>query len=120
MNSDGTIPTDRFTTTPSADGTYVPTLTISSGVATRSWAAPAGGASSATGTLAAASWSSSSQTINVTGVTASNNVIVAAAPASQADYTAAGVICTAQGAGTLTFTCTSTPSTDLTVNVLII
>ena len=45
MSADGTIPTDRFTTTPSADGTYVPTLTISSGVATRTWAAPGGGGS---------------------------------------------------------------------------
>lgn len=79
-----------------------------------------GGSTAATGTLVAADWSSSSQTINVTGVTASNNVIVAPAPASQADYTSAGIICTAQGAGTLTFTCTSTPSSDLTVNVLII
>lgn len=78
-----------------------------------------GGATSTTGTLVAASWSSNSQTINVTGVTASNNVIVAPAPASQADYTSAGIICTAQGAGTLTFTCTSTPASDLTVNVLI-
>lgn len=121
LSANGTIPTDRFTTTPSADGTYVPTLTISSGVATRSWAAPGGGGSTAaTGTLVAANWSSSSQTINVTGVTASNNVIVAPAPASQSAYTTAGIICTAQGAGTLTFTCTSTPSSDLTVNVLII
>ena len=38
MDADGTIPTDRYTTTPSADGTYVPALTISSGVATRAWA----------------------------------------------------------------------------------
>lgn len=37
MSADGTIPTDRFTTTPSADGTYYPTLTISSGTPTRSW-----------------------------------------------------------------------------------
>ena len=44
LNSDGTVPTDRFTTTPVADGTYVPTLTISSGVATRTWGtAPSGG-----------------------------------------------------------------------------
>ena len=43
MSANGTIPTDRFTTTPVADGTYVPTLTISSGVASRSWAAPSGG-----------------------------------------------------------------------------
>ena len=124
MSADGTIPTDRFTTTPVADGTYVPTLTISSGVATRSWAAPSGGggggSTSATATLAVNDWSSNTQTVSVTGVTSSNNVIVSAAPASQADYTAAGVICTAQGAGTLTFTCTTTPSSALTVNVLII
>lgn len=46
MSANGTIPTDRFTTTPVADGTYVPTLTISSGVATRTWAAPSGGGGS--------------------------------------------------------------------------
>lgn len=40
VGSDGTIPTDRFTTTPSSDGTYVPTLSISSGTATRSWSVP--------------------------------------------------------------------------------
>lgn len=121
MSADGTIPTDRFTTTPSADGTYVPTLTISSGVATRSWSAPSGGGSTGTtASLVVANWSSNTQTVNVTGVTASNNVIVAPAPASQADYTAAGIICTAQGAGTLTFTCTTVPSSAITVNVLII
>ena len=43
MSADGTIPTNRFTTTPSEDGTYVPTLTISGGVPTRSWATPSGG-----------------------------------------------------------------------------
>lgn len=42
LSNDGTIPTDRYTTTPSADGTYVPTLTISSGVATRSWGSGGG------------------------------------------------------------------------------
>lgn len=49
MDADGTIPTARFTTDPSADGTYVPTLTIASGVATRSWSAPSGGLPSQTG-----------------------------------------------------------------------
>lgn len=38
MSANGTIPTDRFTTTPSADGTYVPNLSIASGTPTRSWA----------------------------------------------------------------------------------
>ena len=79
-----------------------------------------GGSTSATATLSTSGWSGNSQTVNVTGVTASNNVIVAPAPASQTDYTNAGVKCTAQGAGTLTFTCDTTPTSALTVNVLII
>ena len=121
LDSDGTIPTDRFTTTPSADGAYVPTLTISSGVATRSWAAPGGGGSTALSlTLAAANWSNNSITVTATGVTTSNNVIVSPAPASQSAYTTAGVMCTAQASDSLTFTCTTTPSSDLTVTVLII
>lgn len=121
MDADGTIPTDRYTTTPSADGTYVPTLTISSGVATRTWAAPSGGGSTALSlTLAAANWSNNTITVTATGVTASNNVIVSPAPASQSAYTTAGVICTAQATDSLTFTCTTTPSSDLTVTVLII
>lgn len=49
MDADGTIPTARFTTDPVSDGTYVPTLTISSGVATRSWSAPSSGLPSQTG-----------------------------------------------------------------------
>lgn len=121
LDRDGTIPTDRYTTTPSADGTYVPTLTISSGVATRSWSAPSGGGSTALSlTLASANWSNNSITVTATGVTSSNNVIVSPAPASQSAYTSAGVMCTAQATDSLTFTCTTTPSSDLTVTVLII
>lgn len=37
MSANGTIPTDRFTTTPSADGTYIPSVTVSNGVAARTW-----------------------------------------------------------------------------------
>lgn len=120
--SDGTIPTDRFTTTPVADGTYVPTVSISSGVATRSWTTPASApvVPATMPTLAVADWSSNTQTVNVTGVTASNVVFVAPAPASAADYAAAGIVCIAQGAGTLTFTCTTVPSNAITVNVVIL
>ena len=46
MSADGTIPTDRYTTTPSSDGNYVPTLSISSGTATRSWTSIASSVSS--------------------------------------------------------------------------
>ena len=71
-------------------------------------------------TLLAANWSSSTQTVTVQGVTANNNVIVAPAPASAADYASAGIICTAQSTNSLTFTCTQTPSNDITVNVAIL
>lgn len=79
-----------------------------------------GSSTSTTASLVVANWSNNSQTVNVTGVTANNNVIVAPAPASQADYTAAGIICTAQANNSLTFTCQSVPSSAITVNVLII
>lgn len=69
-------------------------------------------------TLAVADWSSSTQTVSVTGVTATSIVFVAPDSASQSDYTSAGILCTAQGAGTLTFTCSTTPTNAITVNVV--
>lgn len=72
-----------------------------------------------TGTLVAANWAGGSQTITVNGVTASNNVVPTPAPASAADWASAGILCTAQSTNSLTFTCTQTPSNDITVNVLI-
>lgn len=70
-------------------------------------------------TLAVADWSNNTQTVTVTGVTASNIVFVSPAPASASDYASAGIICTAQGTDSLTFTCTTVPSNAITVNVVI-
>lgn len=122
ISADGTMPTDRFTTSPVADGSYVPTLTISSGTPTRTWAAAASApvVPSTMPELTVAGWSSNTQTVNVTGVTANNIVFVSPAPASAADYADAGIVCTAQGSGTLTFTCTTVPSNNITVNVVIL
>lgn len=93
LNSDGTIPKERLTNVTTVPSTMP--------------------------TLAAADWSSNTQTVTVTGVTASNIVFIAPAPASATDYAAAGIICTAQSTNSLTFTCTTTPSNDITVNVVI-
>lgn len=77
--------------------------------------------SSVTVTISAADWSATTTcTKSVSGVTASNNVVVTPAPASISDWQSAGVYCSAQGSGTLTFKCSSTPSASLTVNVLVI
>ena len=75
---------------------------------------------STTATLTTNWWSSSTQTVNVTGVTATNQVIVAPDPSDLDDYTEKGVYCSGQGSGTLTFTCDTTPTASITVNVLII
>lgn len=70
--------------------------------------------------LTAAGWASNSQTVNVEGVTAGNNVLVAAAPASRTAWNDAEVYCSGQGEGTLTFACSSAPSADVTANVVIL
>lgn len=75
--------------------------------------------SSITVNLAVANWSNNSQTVTATGVTASNNVIVSPTPASIDNYVAGGIKCTAQAANSLTFTCTTTPTAAIGVNVLV-
>lgn len=66
------------------------------------------------------SWrSSNSQTVNVTGVTADSTVIVSPEPNSISDYADCSVYCSAQWSGTLTFSCSSTPSNDIVVNCIV-
>ena len=71
-------------------------------------------------TLTAAGWSSGTQTVSVAGVTADNHVIVAPAPASRDTYINSDVRCTAQGEAQLTFTAASTPTVNITVNIIIL
>lgn len=61
--------------------------------------------------LTVAGWSNNSQTVSVAGVTTTNLVIVGV------DNSNNGVRCTAQGSGTLTFTCDSVPISNIAVNV---
>ena len=71
-------------------------------------------------TLPKTGWSSLTQTVAVDDVTANNSVLVCAAPSSQTAFMGSGVYCSAQGANSLTFTCGTTPTIDLTVNVIIV
>ncbi len=75
---------------------------------------------STTATLSSGSWSGGSQTVSVTGVTASNTVIVTYAPSDRAAWIAADIYCSGQASGTLTFTCSTAPTGNVTANVLII
>ena len=50
MSADGTIPTDRYTTTPTTAGTYIPKLTIAEdGTATREWGTASSGGGGVSG-----------------------------------------------------------------------
>ena len=71
-------------------------------------------------TLTAIGWSSNSQTVSATGVTASNTVIVSPAPSDFGDYTDAVIYCSAQASNSLTFTCDTEPTNDIDVNVVIL
>nr|DAP58853.1 MAG TPA: tail protein [Caudoviricetes sp.] len=71
-------------------------------------------------TLPAAGWQNNAQAVTVSGVTADSSVVVSPAPESFEAYNEAECRATAQGAGTITFSCGSTPSVALTVNVMII
>lgn len=69
--------------------------------------------------LPASGWSNNMQIISVSGVTENNSIIIAPAPISFAEYGVAGIYCAVQANGKLTFRCSSAPSVDISVNVLI-
>lgn len=73
---------------------------------------------SVTVTLSASGWSDNTQTVSASNVTASNIIWVSPAPASFDAYGKAGVRATAQGAGTITFTCVKVPTENLSVEVV--
>lgn len=91
---------------------------VSAAVKGTDYAAPSVGVSV---TLLASGWNANTktQTVNVSVVTATGNLIITAAPDSYMAYAEAGVRCTAQGAGTLTFACETVPTADVAANVLI-
>lgn len=74
----------------------------------------------ATATLEAGGWVDKEQTVNVSGADVSNLVMVAPAPDSHVAYAEANIWCTAQNAGSLTFSCETVPSVAIVVNVVMV
>lgn len=73
-------------------------------------------------TLTTSGWSSNAQTVTVSGVVASETAqLITPTPAilSQSAYYEAGIMCTNQGTNSLTFTCQTVPTSNLTVYVVI-
>lgn len=77
---------------------------------------------SVTVTLTTSGWSSNTQTVTVSGVSATETaqlITPTPAKASQSAYYEAGIMCTNQGTNSLTFTCQTVPTSNLTVYVVI-
>lgn len=73
-------------------------------------------------TLTTSGWSSNTQTVTVPGVVAFETAqLITPVPAiaSQSAYYEAGIMCTGQAANSLTFTCQTVPTSNLTVYVVI-
>ncbi len=72
--------------------------------------------------LFSSSWSSNTQTVTVSGVSATETAqLITPTPAigSQSAYYEAGIMCTNQGTNSLTFTCQTVPTRTLIVYVVI-
>lgn len=70
-------------------------------------------------TLSAASWTAGgTYTVEVEGITAASTVLAAPAPTSRDAYIDSDVYLAVLGAGRLTFSAASTPTEDITVNVI--
>lgn len=73
-------------------------------------------------TLTASAWSNNAQTVTVNGVLADETkqlIQPMPAVASQSAYIEAGIICTAQAENSLTFTCSTVPTEDISLFVVI-
>ena len=75
-------------------------------------------------TLGVAAWTGAEapfqQTVSVSGATETNVKVISPAPASVDEYASCGVKATTEGAGTITFACTTVPENDLIANVVIL
>lgn len=71
-------------------------------------------------TVEAANWVGTTNTVTVADVTANSSVLVCPIPSDQTSALGFGVYCSGQGAGTLTFTCVTTPTVDIDYNVMIV
>lgn len=73
---------------------------------------------SLTVTLTVAGWVDGEQTVSVINMNTTKSVLIQPTLASLNDYAAAGISCTGQGTNSLTFSCETTPTSAITVDVL--
>ena len=75
---------------------------------------------SGTYTAAAADWSSHENTVTVSGLLTTDDIIVSPSSTDYYTWRDNGVYCKTQSAGSVTLGCESDPSADITFNVLVV
>lgn len=71
-------------------------------------------------TLPAALWLNNKQTISISLVTSDCTLITSSHPDTYIDYIESGVYCSEKADGSITFSCSYTPNSDLIVNLIIL
>ena len=71
-----------------------------------------------TKTLTVAGWSNNSQTVTCAGVTSDSVILCGPDSTSMTAFTAAKVMMTGQGTNTVTFSCSTTPTAAITINIV--
>ena len=69
-------------------------------------------------TLSSSRWLDKAQSVEIFGMTDTKSVIVQANSETAESYTEAGIKCTGQASGLLTFACETVPTVDINVNIV--
>ena len=122
VQSNGLDENAFYMTTGSGSGTtYVEDEVLYLGELTGGGVSSGSSVVKATGTLLSTGWDAESktQTAEVTGVLADSAILVGPHPDSLTAYGDSQIYATAQASNSVTFTCETIPTTNITVNVFI-
>lgn len=122
VQSNGLDENAFYMTTGSGSGTtYVEDEVLYLGELTGGGGSSGSSVVKATGTLLSTGWDAESktQTAEVTGVLADSAILVGPHPDSLTAYGDSQIYATAQASNSVTFTCETIPTTNITVNVFI-
>lgn len=70
-------------------------------------------------TLSSTTWNNNQQTVSCEGMSATADAVISPAPSSMSDVISSKIYASAQGSGTITFTCDEVPTNNVVFNIMI-